>query len=195
MTGGLVLLIFLGLISLYIVYHPPRRTTAVQKKILTSSTIPEWTTPRVETTTPWYSRHKNSADEKMRGLPAGARLVEVDGKQACLFMPDGSVLTPIEVDAVVYEKRPRFITGEVRPWISGGAVGTITSLEPSAAAGVDVLKLAGVHTGMGISVAPDAVSALLVASYGVYRNIDVRLGGGYGTAGTCGYAGVSIAIE
>ena len=53
----------------------------------------------------------------------------------------------------------------------------------------------GLHTGPGICVDSKAVSGVLTGSYKVWRNLDLRAGGGYGTSGPVGFAGVTIGIE
>lgn len=156
---------------------------------------PGWVAPPVETTTPWPHTKKNRADEVLKPFPPGSRVVEVDGKQVCAIMPGGEVVVPEGVNAVVYVKPPRSVAFEARPWVAFGASGSLTAIKPSGAAGLDVLRIKRAHIGLGACVDSGAVSALLVASYNPWRNLDVIAGGGYGTSGACAFAGVGLGIQ
>ena len=52
-----------------------------------------------------------------------------------------------------------------------------------------------INLGIGALINNEAVAGAAFAAYPIWRNIDLRIGGGYGTAGGVGFAGVSIGIE
>lgn len=137
------------------------------------------------------------ADKILKGWPAGTRVVEVGPSPKPTLIavpPSGEILTPKgTVNVTVYEKPKRNWGLEFRPFVGVGATGP--DINVAAVAGVDVFKVSRLHTGPGVCVDSKAVSGVMTASYGLWRNVDVRVGGGYGTAGGMGFAGVSIGIE
>ena len=160
---------------------------------------PGWVAP-AEETTPWLPFKKNRASEVTAGFPAGSRVVEVEVPEGAQkvrigILPDGEVVVPPGVTAVVYEKRPPIINAEVRPWLGGGAEGTPVDVDPAIAAGVDLVRVWHIHAGPGLVASTDNIAGVLSGAVSVWRNVDVRGGGGYGTAGAVGFAGVSIGIE
>lgn len=52
-----------------------------------------------------------------------------------------------------------------------------------------------IHTGPGVCVDSERFSGVWTASVGVWRNVEVRGAGGYGTSGGMGFAGVTVGIE
>ena len=148
--------------------------------------------------TPIFPFKKNTASEKTEGFPAGSKVVVVEtqnGEQVEVgILPGGEVVVPEGTTAVVYEKRPPIINAEFRPWLGGGAT-VYPEVRPAAAVGVDVLRVWRVHTGPGVCVDSGAFSGVWTGSVGLWRNVDARAGGGYGTSGATGFAGVTIGIE
>jgi hypothetical protein len=103
-------------------------------------------------------------------------------------VPEGQ---PHEV-SVYYKPEPNVVF-ELRPFVGAG----LSTGGPNVVAGIDVVRAWRLHAGAGAAVAfPDReVAAVGTLSYNVWRNVDVRLAGGYGTAGGFGAAGVSLAIQ
>jgi len=157
---------------------------------------PGWEAPPTETT-PWLPFKKNKASEVTAGFPAGSKVVVVttqNGEQVEVgILPDGEVVVPAGVTAVVYVKRPAVVAAQIRPFVGVGATGP--GLSVAAAAGVDVVRVWRVNLGVGALFNSEAVAGAAFASTPIWRTVDARVGGGYGTAGTVGFAGVSIGIE
>ena len=137
------------------------------------------------------------ADKLLEGWPAGTRIVEVTPQTETVYIaipPTGEIQVPKHVTGVtVYESPTRNWGFEIRPFLGAGVSGP--DLAPAAVAGVDVFKVWRLHTGPGVCVDSGAFSGVWTASVGVWRNVDVRGGGGYGTNGGMGFAGVTIGIE
>jgi len=150
-----------------------------------------------EQTTPWLPFKKNKASEYTAGFPAGSKVVVVttqNGEQVEVgILPDGEVVVPEGTTAVVYVKRPAVVAAQIRPFVGVGATGP--GLSVAAAAGVDVVRVWRVNLGVGALINSDAVAGAAFASTPIWRTVDARVGGGYGTAGAVGFAGVSIGIE
>jgi len=161
-----------------------------------SAAPPGWVAPPTETT-PFLSFKKNKASDVTAGFPAGSRVVVVEtpkGETVEIgILPDGQVVTKEGVKATIYEKRAAFIAPQIRPFIGAGAIGP--ELGVAAAVGVDLLRVWRVNLGLGALINDEAVAAAAFAAYPVWRNVDARIGGGYGTAGAAYFAGVSIGIE
>ena len=140
---------------------------------------------------------KNKASEYTAEFPPGSRVVVVEtpkGETVEIgILPGGQVVTREGVTATVYEKREAFVEAQVRPFIGAGAIGP--ELGVAAAIGVDVVRVWKVNLGLGALINDEAVAGAGFVSYPVWRNVDARVGGGYGTAGGVGFAGVSIGIE
>lgn len=139
------------------------------------------------------------ADVIMRDWPAGSRVVKVEtegGEEVEVgILPGGEVAVPEGQphEVVVYYKPEPAVAFEIRPFV-GAALGTTG---PAVVAGVDVVRAWRLHVGAGATVAfPDRdVAGVGTLSYNVWRNIDVRLAGGYGTAGATASVGVSVGVE
>ena len=157
---------------------------------------PGWIAPPTETT-PFLPFKKNKASEYTAGFPAGSRVVVVEtpkGETVEIgILPDGQVVTKEGTKATVYEKRAAFITPQIRPFIGAGAIGP--ELGVAAAVGVDLLRVWRVNLGLGALINDEAVAAAAFAAYPVWRNVDARIGGGYGTAGGIAAVVVSVGIE
>lgn len=158
---------------------------------------PGWVTPPVEFTSRWPHLKKTPADAKLRGWPAGSRLVEVAVPPGAAtvevgILPDGEIVVPPGVAAVVYHKPPASIALELRPWLGAGVgLGGLT-----AGAGVDALRLWRVHVGAGLTYDYRRnVAGVLTTSYNVWRNVDLRVAGGYGTGDAAASALLTIGIE
>jgi len=161
-----------------------------------SAAPPGWVAPPTETT-PFLPFKKNKASEYTAGFPAGSRVVVVEtpkGETVEIgILPDGQVVTKEGTKATVYEKRAAFITPQIRPFIGAGAIGP--ELGVAAAVGVDLLRVWRVNLGLGALINDEAVAAAAFAAYPVWRNVDARVGGGYGTAGGIAAVVVSVGIE
>ena len=159
---------------------------------------PGWVTPPTETT-PWLPFKKNRASEVTAAFPAGSRVVEIETGGAATVqvavLPGGEIVVPAGTTATVYVKRPPIINAEFRPWLGGGVEGTPADVDPAIAAGVDLVRVWKLHAGPGVVASEDSVAGILSGAVSVWRNVDVRGGGGYGTAGAAGFVGVSIGIE
>ena len=144
---------------------------------------------------PWLG--KNVASEYTAEFPPGSKVVVVEtpkGETVRIgILPGGQVVVPEGTKATVYEKREAFIQAQVRPFIGAGAIGP--ELGVAAAVGVDVVRVWKVNLGLGALINDESVAGAGFVSYPVWRNVDARVGGGYGTAGGVGFAGVSIGIE
>ena len=145
--------------------------------------------------TPWLG--KNKASEYTAEFPPGSKVVVIEtpkGETVEIgILPGGQIVTKEGVKATVYEKRGPFIQAQVRPFIGAGGIGP--ELGVAAAIGVDVVRVWKVNLGLGALINDEAVAGAGFVSYPVWRNVDARVGGGYGTAGGVGFAGVSIGIE
>ena len=143
------------------------------------------------------------ADKLLEGWPAGTRIVEVTPHTETVYVaipPTGEIQIPEDVTGVtVYEKPTRDWGLEFRPFLGAGADFKPKSEEekisPAAVAGVDILNIWRVHTGPGVCVDSGAFSGVWTASVDVWRNVGARAGGGYGTNGGMGFAGVTVGIE
>ena len=155
-----------------------------------------WVSPLVETT-PWLPFKKNKASEYTKEFPPGSKVVVVRPEKGpeieIGILPDGQVVVPEGVKATVYEKRPSLITAQMRPFIGVGGVGP--ELGVAVAAGIDVLRVWRINLGVGALISNEAVAGAGFAAYPIWRNVDLRVGGGYGSAGGVGFAGVTLAIE
>jgi hypothetical protein len=157
----------------------------------------ERTSSAVEKLNPLHRSTK--ADEVMRDWPAGSRLVRVEtegGEEVELgILPGGEVAVaegqPHEV--TVYYKPEPAAALELRPFVGAG----LGTSGPAVMAGVDVARAWRLHAGVGVAVAfPDRdIAAVGTLSYNVWRNVDVCLAAGYGTAGGVAAAGVSVGLE
>ena len=140
---------------------------------------------------------KNKASEVTAEFSPGSRVVVIEtpkGETVEIgILPGGQIVTREGVTATVYEKRGPFIQAQVRPFIGAGGIGP--ELGVAAAIGVDVVRVWKVNLGLGALINDEAVAGAGFVSYPVWRNVDARVGGGYGTAGGVGFAGVSIGIE
>lgn len=159
------------------------------------SAPPGWKAPPMETT-PWLPFKKNVASEYTKEFPPGSKVVVVKhkGEQVEIgILPDGKIVVPEGVEAKVYVKRPSLIKAQIRPFIGVGGVGP--ELGVAVAAGIDVIRVWRVNLGPGVLINNEAVSGAGFAAVPIWRNIDLRVGGGYGSGGGVGFAGVTIAIE
>ena len=156
---------------------------------------PGWVAP-TELTTPWLPFATNEASEVTAGFPAGSKVVrlELEGGEVVDvgILPGGQVVTREGIKATIFVKREALIAGQVRPFFGVGGVGP--DPDYAVALGVDVLRVWKVNVGVGALINDDAVAGAAFAAYPVWRNVDVRAGGGFGTAGAVGYFGASIAI-
>lgn len=139
------------------------------------------------------------ADVVMRGWPAGSRVVKVEtegGEEVELgILPGGEVAVPEGQphEVTVYYKPEPAVALELRPFVGAG----LSIDGPNVMAGVDVIRAWRLHAGPGVAVAfPDReVAAVGAVGYNVWRNVDLCLAGGYGTAGGTVAAVVTLAIE
>jgi hypothetical protein len=139
------------------------------------------------------------ADAVMRDWPAGSRVVHVEtegGERVELgILPGGEVAVPEGQphDVTVYHKPEPAVALELRPFVGAG----LSTGGPAVVAGVDVVRAWRLHLGPGVAVAfPDReVAAVGTLGYSVWRNVDARLAGGYGTAGGTAAVAVTLAIE
>jgi len=145
---------------------------------------------------PWFKPTK--ADKVLKDWPSGTRIIEVEPQSETVYIAipeSGPIQIPRGVKGItVYEKPVSKAGLEFRPWLGGGAT-VYPEIKPAAAVGVDILNIWRVHTGPGVCVDSGAFSGLWTASVGMWRNIDARAGGGFGTGGATGFVGVSIGIE
>jgi len=158
---------------------------------------PGWVAPPVDSTSPWPHLKRTSADAKLKKWPAGSQLVEVTVPPGAStveigILPGGQVVVPAGVEAIIYRKPAANVALELRPWLGGGAgLGGLT-----AGAGVDALRLWRVHLGAGVTYDQrQNVAGVLTTSYNVWRNVDVRVAGGFGTGGATAAALLTLAIE
>ena len=157
----------------------------------------ERTSSAVEKINPLH--RPTEADLVMRDWPAGSRVVHVETEEGehveIGVLPGGEIATPEGQphEVTVYCKPEPAVALELRPFFGAG-VGTSG---PTATAGVDVVRAWRLHAGAGAAVAfPDRdIAAVGTLSYNVWRNVGVRLAGGYGTAGGTAAVGVSVAVE
>jgi len=157
----------------------------------------ERTSSAVEKLNPFH--RPTEADEVMRGWPAGSRVVKIEtegGEEVELgILPGGEVAVPEGQPhkVTVYHKPEPTVALELRPFVGAG----LGTSGPAVMAGVDVVRASRLHAGLGVAVAfPDKdVAAVGTVGCNVWRNVDLRLAGGYGTAGGVAAAGVSLAIE
>ncbi len=139
------------------------------------------------------------ADEIMRDWPAGSRVVRIEtegGEEVEIgILPGGEVAVregqPHSV--TVYHKPEPAVALELRPFVGAG----LSIDGPAVVAGVDVVRAWRLHLGPGVAVAfPDReVAAVGTLGVNLWRNVDVRLAGGYGTAGGTAAVGVSVGVE
>ena len=139
------------------------------------------------------------ADVVMREWPAGSRVVRVEtegGEEVELgILPGGEVAVPEGQPhkVTVYHKPEAAVGLELRPFVGAG----LSTDGPAVMAGVDVIRAWRLHLGPGVALTlPDKdVAAVGAVGYSLWRNVDLRLAGGYGTAGGTGAVGVSLGIE
>jgi hypothetical protein len=139
------------------------------------------------------------ADEAMREWPAGSRLVHVEtegGEEVEIgIVPGGEVAAPEgrSYEVTVYHKPESAVALELRPFVGAG----LGTSGPAVMGGVDVVRAWRFHLGPAVAVSlPDReVAAGGAVAYNLWRNVDLCLAGGYGTAGGFGAAGVTVAIE
>lgn len=157
---------------------------------------PGWVAPPMETT-PWLPFKKNVASEYTKEFPPGSKVVVIrpaKGPEIEIgILPDGKIVVPEGVKATVYEKRPALIKAQIRPFAGIGGVGP--DLGVAVVAGIDVVRAWKVNIGVGCLITNDAVAGAAFAAYPLWRNIDLRVGGGYGSMGSVGFAGITIGIE
>jgi hypothetical protein len=128
--------------------------------------------------------------------PGGGRVETEGGEEVELgILPGGEVAVPEgQPHAVtVYHKPEPSVALELRPF-----AGCCLSVDgPAAVAGVDVVRAWRLHAGPGVAVSfPDRdIPAVAAVGYNVWRNVDLRLAGGYGTAGGTAAVGVTVGIE
>lgn len=179
------------------------RSAAVQPATPRGSP-PGWAAPPAERTTPAIRRilpgyRPTRADVVLRPFPPGSRVVEVQPEKGppvqVGILPGGDVVVPEGVKAVVYEKPPALIALEFRPWIGGGAAASAAEIDAAAAAGVDVVRAWRFHAGPGVVASRDNVAGVLTGGVTLWRNVDARVGGGYGLEGAVALVGVGIGIE
>ncbi len=143
-------------------------------------------------------RVKTRAEELTAGLPAGTEVYEVKGpgdEQTTRIYrtPEGEIYKEGESEVTASRAPEALAAVEFRPHVAGGlGIGGAT-----AAAGVDVVRLWRVHLGPGAAVDYPAKNVAAVGTAGIelWRNVDLRLAGGYGTKGAAAYLGASLAIE
>lgn len=143
-------------------------------------------------------RAKTRAEELTAGLPGGTEVYEVTGPGGgqttrIYRTPEGEIYKEGEGEVAAYRAPEPLAAAEFRPYIGAGlGVGGATAV-----AGVDVLRVWRVHLGptFGVDYPAKNVAAAGAAGVGVWRNVDVRLMGGYGTGGVAAAAVVSVAIE
>jgi hypothetical protein len=141
----------------------------------------------------------SEADLVMRDWPAGSRVVRVEtegGEEVELgILPGGEVAVPEGQphEVTVYYKPEPAVAFELRPFVGAG----LGTSGPAVVAGVDVVRAWRLHAGGGVTVAfPDRdIAAVGTLSYNVWRNVDLCLVGGYGTAGGTAAVGVSVGVE
>ena len=139
------------------------------------------------------------ADAVMRDWPAGSRVVHVEtegGERVELgILPGGEVAVPEGQphEVTVYHKPEPAVALELRPFVGAG----LSTDGPAVVAGVDVVRAWRLHLGPGVAASfPDKeIAAVGTLAYNVWRNVDVRLAGGYGTAGGVAAVGVSVGVE
>lgn len=139
------------------------------------------------------------ADVAMREWPAGSRVIRVEtegGEEVEVgILPGGEVAVPEGQPhkVTIYHKPEPAVALELRPFVGAG----LSTDGPALMAGVDVLRAWRLHLGPGVAVAftDRDVAALGAAGVNLWRNVDLRLAGGYGTAGRVAAVGLSLAIE
>jgi hypothetical protein len=142
----------------------------------------------------------NEASEKTAGFKAGTKVVVVRPPKGRLaevaILPNGEIVAPPGTEIEIYEKRPPIVNLEFRPFLGAGAtVKPAGGISPAGVFGVDVVRVWRLHTGPAACVDSEAVAGVWTASISCWRNVDACAGGGYGTAGPVGFAGVSIGIQ
>ncbi|MEE9456175.1 MAG: hypothetical protein V3W11_03385 [bacterium] len=143
-------------------------------------------------------RAKTRAEELTAGLPGGTEVYEVktaEGEQVGLIYrtPKGEIYKEGELQVGAYRAPTPLVAVEFRPHFGGGlGLGGGTAV-----AGVDVVRVWRVHLGPGVAVDYPAKNVAAVGTAGIklWRNVDLRLAGGYGTKGAAAAAGLSLAIE
>jgi len=157
----------------------------------------ERTSSAVEKLNPLH--RPTEADVIMRDWPAGSRVVKVEtegGEEVELgILPGGEVAVPEGQPHKVtaYYKPEPAIALEMRPFVGAG----LSIDGPAVMAGVDVVRAWRLHLGAGVAASfPDGdVAAVGAVGCSVWRNVDVRLAGGYGTAGGVAAVGVTVGVE
>lgn len=140
---------------------------------------------------------RNVASERTRDYPPGSKVVVVKRpgvpEVEVGILPGGEVVVPEGVEATVYVKREAFAAAQVRPFVGVGVTGP--ELYAAGAVGVDFLRVWKVNLGAGALINDRAVAGAAFGAVPVWRNVDARVGGGYGTDGAVAFVGVSIGIE
>ena len=175
----------------------------------TSGAPPGWSVAPVEETPLIENPMKKSkAGKETEGLAPGSTKIKGTTAQGSEFEvvvgPGGEVYVPPGYDVTVYKKRPALFALEARPWLGAGAEGHAAGIAPAVASGLDVVRAGKFHGGPAGVVSwgrkdADAKPKVNVAGgvaggYNVTRNVDLRVGGLYGTAGAAAFVGVDIAI-
>lgn len=170
-----------------------------------SAKVPEGYQPVAEVVTPVVPNpwKPSDAEKKTKGFQAGSKVIEVEtnGEPTVKIgiLPGGQVVTEKGHAAIVYIKRANVVAFEARPWLAGGATVAAPGPAPAVAVGVDVVKVWRFHGGPAGAVSwrdhKVDVAGGLSGSYNIWRNIDARAAGMYGTAGAAAFAGVDIAIQ
>lgn len=143
-------------------------------------------------------RKRTRAEELTAGLPGGTEVYEVKGPEGeeiglIYRTPEGEIYKKGDVEVAAYRAPEPLVAVEFRPYVGiGGGTGGATAF-----GGVDLVRAWRVHLGPGAAVDYPAKNVAAVGAAGVklWRNVDLRLAGGYGTKGVTAAAGVSLAIE
>jgi len=142
-------------------------------------------------------RAKTRAEELTAGLPGGTEVYEVKGPgeqtTRVYRTPKGEIYKEGEGEVTASRAPMPLVAVEFRPHVGGGlGTGGV-----AAVAGVDVVRIWRVRLGPGAGVDYPAKNVAAVGSAGVklWRNVDLRLAGGYGTKGAVAVAGVSLGID
>lgn len=158
--------------------------------------------PRIEN--PW---HPSEAGKKLKPFVAGTELVEVktpSGETVQIaILPGGEVVVPDGYEATVYQKPGPLVDLEARPWIGAGLTGYPGGIGAGLGVGVDVVRAWRFHGGPAgvVSWRREAgkprvdVAGGLAGSYNLWRNVDARAVGMYGTAGAAAFVGVGLGIQ
>jgi hypothetical protein len=107
--------------------------------------------------------------------------------------PSGDLVVEEDTTNVAVFEKPRpGVELEARPFIGAG-VGLGGA---AAVAGVDLLRIAKVHAGVGLSYDYNRnFAGVVTSSVNVWRNVDLYVAGGYGVKGRTALFGTAIALE